>query len=93
MKITNGDKLIHHFESVVDVKLFTVPEIVQIINSFSMEIPDEATLVMPRHLGQRMAYEHIQKYKELGISLDKWKPGIDNKRSEGTDIGGSADGT
>ncbi len=81
MLITNGDKLIHHFESVVDVKLFTVPEIVQIINSFSMEIPDDAKLTMPRYLGRQIAYEHIQKYKELGISLDKWKPGVDNKRS------------
>lgn len=93
MLITNGDKLKHHFENLVDVKLFTPEQICTIIDSFSMEIPDDATIVMPRHLGRRMVYEHIQKYKELGISLNKWKPGIDNKRSEGTDIGGSADGT
>lgn len=74
MKIANADKLIHHFENVVDVKLFTVPQIVTIIESFSMEIPDNATLVMPRHLGQQMVA-----YKELGIIADKLKPGIDNK--------------
>ena len=79
MKIANADKLIHHFESCVDVKLFTVPEIVTIINSFSMEIPNNATLVMPRHLGQQMVYKQLEKYKELGIIVDKWKPGIDNK--------------
>ena len=44
MKITNADKLIHHFENTVDVKLFTVPEIVTIIKSFSVEIPEGTQL-------------------------------------------------
>ena len=79
MKIANADKLIHHFESCVDVKLFTVPEIVTIIKSFSLDIPEEAQIVMPRHLGRKMVYELIEKYKELGIITDKIKPGIDNK--------------
>jgi hypothetical protein len=40
MKIANTDRLIHHFESCVDVKLFTIPEIVTIVKSFSVEIPE-----------------------------------------------------
>ena len=40
MKIANADKLKQHFENVVDVKLFTVPEICTIINTFSTEVPD-----------------------------------------------------
>lgn len=79
MKIANADKLIQHFESCVDVKLFTVPEIVTIINSFSLDIPEEAQIVMPRHLGRQMVYKQLEKYKELGIIFEKQKPGIDNK--------------
>lgn len=79
MKIANADKLIHHFEHTVLVKNFTVPEIVTIINSFSLDIPEEAQIVMPRHLGQQMVYKQLEKYKELGIIADKCKPGIDNK--------------
>ena len=40
MKIANADKLKKHFENVVDVKLFTVPEICTIIDTFSTEVPD-----------------------------------------------------
>lgn len=44
MKIANTDRLIHHFESCVDVKLFTVPQIVTIIESFSVEFPEGTEL-------------------------------------------------
>ena len=37
MKIANADKLKQHFENVVDVKLFTVPNILTIIDTFSLE--------------------------------------------------------
>lgn len=40
MKIANADKLKKHFESVVDVKLFTVPNILTIIDTFSVEVND-----------------------------------------------------
>lgn len=40
MKIANADKLIHHFEHVVMVKLFTVPEILTIIDTFTSEAND-----------------------------------------------------
>lgn len=74
MKIANADKLIHHFESCVDVKLFTVPEIITIINSFSIDIdiPKEARIIMPREVGQNMVYDIISK-------IMNFKPGIDNK--------------
>ena len=73
MKIANADKLIHHFENVVDVKLFTVPEIVTIIKNFSIEVPEDARVIMPRHMGQQMVYDHIANLMNI------IKPGIDNK--------------
>lgn len=42
MKIANADKLIKHFENVVDVKLFTPAQIITIIENFTVEIPDGA---------------------------------------------------
>ena len=42
MKIANAEKLKEHFENVVDVHLFTVPEILTIIETFTREIPDGA---------------------------------------------------
>lgn len=73
MKIANADKLIHHFESCVDVKLFTVPEIVTIIRNFSMEIPEGAMLVMPEKKAREMTLDNLK------LLFEKQKPGIDNK--------------
>lgn len=42
MNIANSDKLIHHFQHVVDVKLFTPAQIITIIENFTVEIPDGA---------------------------------------------------
>lgn len=72
MKIADADRLIKHFEGVVDVKLFTVPEIITIINSFSIDIPKEARIIMPRRVGQIMVYDIISK-------IMKFKPGIPEK--------------
>lgn len=73
MKIANADKLIHHFESCVDVKLFTVPEIVTIIENFSVEIPEGTELIMPRKKAQDMTLDNLK------LLFEKQKPGIDNK--------------
>ena len=73
MLITNGDRLKHHFENVVDVKLFTVPQILTIIDSFSMEIPEGAMLVMPEKKAREMTLD------ELKLIWEKHKPGISNK--------------
>lgn len=43
MKIANADKLKKHFENVVDVKLFTVPEICTIIDTFTIKAPIDLT--------------------------------------------------
>ena len=40
MKIVNYEKLKRHFETVVDVKLFTVPNILTIIETFTEDLPD-----------------------------------------------------
>jgi len=45
MLIINGNKLIQHFEHVVDVHLFTVPNILTIINTFSVEVPDGSKII------------------------------------------------
>ena len=74
MKIANSDKLIHHFESCVDVKLFTVPEIVTIVKSFSVEIPEETDIIMmPRKKYQDVILDNLK------LLFEKQKPGIDNK--------------
>lgn len=73
MKIADADRLIKHFEGVVDVKLFTVPEIVTIIKSFSMEIPNGAMLVMPEKKAREMTLDNLK------LLFGKQKPGIDNK--------------
>jgi hypothetical protein len=73
MKIANTDRLIHHFESCVDVKLFTIPEIVTIVESFSVEIPEGTELVMSRKKAQDMTLDNLK------LLFEKQKPGIDNK--------------
>ena len=73
MLITNGDRLKHHFENVVDVKLFTVPQILTLIDSFSMEIPEGAMLVMPEKKAREITLD------ELKLIFEKQKPGISNK--------------
>ena len=73
MKIADTDRLIHHFESCVDVKLFTVPEIVTIIKSFSVEIPEGTELIMPKEKAQDMILDNLK------LLFEKQKPGIDNK--------------
>ena len=73
MKIANADKLIRHFENVVDVKLFTVPQILTLIDSFSIEIPEGAMLVMPEKKAREITLD------ELKLIFEKQKPGIDNK--------------
>lgn len=61
MKIANADKLIHHFESCVDVKLFTPAQIITIIETASVEIPDDTKLVMLRDKGSEMVETNLEK--------------------------------
>lgn len=72
MKIANADKLIHHFENTVDVKLFTVPEIVTIIKSFSIEFGEEDCIILPRKTN------HI-KVSNMLRKLFRFKPGVPQK--------------
>lgn len=48
MKIANAEKLINHFENVVDVKLFTPEQIITLIDRFSVEIPENTELVFTK---------------------------------------------
>jgi len=82
MKIADSDRLIKHFENVVDVKLFTVPQIVTIIENFSVEIPEGTELIMPGKKAQDMILDNLK------LLFEKQKPGIDNKllSEEQTDV-------
>ena len=40
MKIVNYEKMKRHFEHVIDVKLFTVPNILTIMETFTEDLPD-----------------------------------------------------
>ena len=76
MKIANADKLIHHFEHTVMVKNFTVPEIVTIINNFSVDIDEECQIVFPRGIHQikvTQIFKNIFKFK-IGIAHQDTKP-------------------
>lgn len=78
MKIANADKLIHHFENTVDVKLFTVPEIVTIINSFSVDTKSD-TLIIAGDPEKRCEKVKQVTADDLDLLFGRKKPGIDNK--------------
>lgn len=61
MLIANANKLKHHFENVVDVKLFTPAQIITIIETASIEIPDDTKLVMLRDKGREMVETNLER--------------------------------
>lgn len=75
MKIANADKLKKHFENVVDVKLFTVPEICTIIDTFSIDVND-GDLYEFGHDGDAPIMTNLtEKQRQRDIFKDKsvWK--------------------
>ena len=70
MKIADADKLKKHFETVVDVHLFTVPEILTIIDTFSIEIPEEPVTVRRRAWSKG----EVEKFNKCLDDLFKEKP-------------------
>ena len=64
MKIANADKLKKHFENVVDVKLFTVPEICTISDRFSGEIPEDEELVF-HQVGNEITVTNLVEKRKL----------------------------
>ena len=95
MKIANAEKLKEHFENVVDVHLFTVPEILTIIETFTREIPDgavarediragkfrpEAVKMLMRENGKTM----------LAIYQTGWNDALDAVADKAPDIFGGA---
>ena len=65
MKMANADKLKQHFENVVDVKLFTVPNILTIIDTFSSEV-DESDLISRSAMKEKI-------FTTEGITWDRWE--------------------
>lgn len=84
MRIANADKLKEHFEHVVMVKLFTVPEITTIINTFSAEIPegdkvvfhyDEDETPIVTNLSEQDRLEELCNGTGLWARHDEWRGG------------------
>lgn len=65
MKIANADRLIHHFETVVDVHLFTVPEIITIIERFSSVIPSDRELVFSQEENKDIIITDLDQKRKL----------------------------
>lgn len=61
MKIVNYEKLKRHFETVVDVNLFTVPNILTIIETFTEDLPDA------------VSRDDIRSGKFLGVEISERK--------------------
>lgn len=61
MKIANADKLIKHFENVVDVHLFTPAQIITIIETFSLEIPEGTKMILPRGEAKDVIYTNLER--------------------------------
>ena len=71
MKIANADKLKKHFENVVDVKLFTVPEICTIIDTFSSEV-DENDIIsrsILKEVTSKVVAEEIKEDEKWAVGL------------------------
>ena len=62
MKIANADKLKYHFEHVVMVKNFTVPEILTIIDTFSEEISEGVWIPIEYRPGTEEEYAEFSKF-------------------------------
>lgn len=81
MKIANADKLKHHFEHVVMVKNFTVPEILTIIDTFSKEVSEGKWLDQIEPFGySEFKVACCDQCHESYVLNDEW--GIDDVREE-----------
>lgn len=65
MLIADADRLKKHYESLVAVKLFTVPEILTIIDTFSIEIPDSTKLILPRQEAKDVVYTNLERMMDF----------------------------
>ena len=65
MLIADADRLKKHFESLVDVKLFTVHNILTIIDTFSVEIPNSTKLILPRQEAKEVVYTNLEKMMDF----------------------------
>lgn len=68
MKIADADKLKKHFETVVDVKLFTIHNIITIIETFSIEIPNETKMILPRGEAKDVVYTNLAKLMDFNTA-------------------------
>lgn len=67
MKIVNYEKMKRHFENVVDVKLFTVPNILTIMETFTEDLPDA------------VARDDIRSGRFLSLTLPECKRDLNTK--------------
>lgn len=88
MKIANADKLIKHFENVVDVHLFTPAQIITIINTFSVEVPDGAVSRSDIRAGKFPATE-VEEIRKTAYAVG-WNDALDAVADNAPDIFGGA---
>lgn len=90
MRIANADKLMHHFENVVDVKLFTPIQILTIIDYFSTEIQEGNKYVFSYDYdGEPIVTDLDAKQREeefLGIASEERKEGYWNEIQAGMPV-------
>ena len=71
MLIADADKLKKHFETVVDVHLFTVPQILTIIDTFSIDIPDGTKMILPRGEAKDVVYTNLARIMSFNSTDSK----------------------
>lgn len=86
MLIANADRLKHHFENLADVKLFTAEQICTIIDTFSIEIPEDTKMILPRDKAKDVVYTNLER-------LMSFKTTKKSRVIAEETIGGSSDGT
>lgn len=84
MKIVNYEKLKRHFETVVDVSLFTIPNILTIIETFTEDLPDAVTrddIRSGKFLSQDIKPEAVSTAYMLG-----WNDALDTAADNGPSV-------
>lgn len=91
MKIVNYEKMKRHFENVVDVKLFTVPNILTIMETFTEDLPDAVARDDIRSgkfltLAEKQAQESRASEQILNSYMRGWNDALDAVTDNGPSV-------
>ena len=64
MKIVNYEKMKRHFENVVDVKLFTVPNILTIMETFTEDLPDAVAQAQESRASEQILNSYMRGWND-----------------------------